>query len=941
MQLKPWREIAVPHRDVLEGTFLDAEFAADLSRVREGSAGPEYADPGQFFDRTFITEGMRLLLDGVARRLNGRGGDPVIQLQTAFGGGKTHTMLAVYHLALGKTPPRDLRGIPKILDDAGIDALPRAQVAVIDGNRIGPAEPRRRGKVTVRCLWGEIAWQLGGEAAYALVAESDAAGTSPGKEVLIELLRRHAPVVILMDETVAYLRQFQDGKSYPAGTFDSNLSFIQALTESVTAVPTATLLASLPESHTEVGSTQGQRALAALEKYFGRVQALWKPVATEEAFEIVRRRLFNPIADSASAEAVCRAFADHYGKHAEHFPVETQEARYLQRLRDSYPIHPEVFARLYEDWSTLDGFQRTRGVLKLMAKVIYRLFKDGNTDLMIMPGSLPLYDSNVRNESIYYLPQGWDPVIERDIDGDRAETTAIDTQDPRLGALQAARRVARTIFLGSAPSGRAQMVRGVEEKRVELGASQPGTQPSVFHDALGRLSDRLHYLNAGDGRYWFDTRPNLRREMEERKRKFENREHVDPAIRERLSKLLSKGCFGGVHVFTPSADIPDDLELRLVVLSPDSPYVADGGPAVLAAQGILDRRGDQPRVRRNRLVFLAADNDSLSRLRDQVRTFLAWQSMQEDVANTKLNLDLLQIQQVNRSAETAASGLNRMLAECYRRLLCPGEVEKPGGKGFRLEWESFTISGDVRSLTAEIEAKLQSEEAIIAQWSPVHLDALLVKWYWRADKAELGAMALWQDMGSYLYMPRLVGCQALQAAITAGVAAGEYFGYTDAREGDRLRGLRLGATPGVPVYVTIDKDSLLIRRDAAAALLAEQKRHEETAKATGSGTGAGIVTGTGAGTTTGGGGTDGTGPGGKPVLRRRFYGTAHLDAHTGRVQFDEIHSELISLLIAKPGVAVTVKLDIEAEAPQGFDENTVRAARENAKTLGFDQAEFE
>jgi predicted AAA+ superfamily ATPase len=530
-------------------------------------------------------------------------------------------------------------------------------------------------------------------------------------------------------------------------------------------------------------------------------------------------------------------------------------------------------------------------------------------------------------------------VIERDVDGDRAETTAIDTQDPRLGAVQAARRVARTIFLGSAPSVRAQMVRGVDEKRVKLGAAQPGTQPTVFHDALGRLTDRLHYLNAGDGRYWFDTRPNLRREMEERKRKFANREHVDPAIRERLARHLTKGVFGGVHVFTGSADIPDDFELRLVVLSPECPHAADGGLAVPAAQAILERRGDQPRQRRNRLLFLAADGDSLPRLRDQVRTFLAWRSMQQDVAETKLNLDLLQIQQVNRAAENAEGGLSRMAAECYRVLLCPVEVEKPGGKAFRLQWETFAVTPDVRSMTAEIEKRLQAEEIVIPQWSPVHLDAVLAKWYWRDDRSEVGTMAIWTDMASYLYLPRLASVQVFQAAITAGLASGDYFGYADARDSERLRGLRLGSRPGEPVYAMVDKDSLLVRREVAEAQLAKQKAQAGAGQAAG-GTGTGAGTGLGAGTEPG--GTAGaTGSGTKAAAKHRFYGTAHLDAHTGRVQFDQIHEELVSLLIAKPGVRVSVKLDIEAEAPQGFDEGTVRAASENAKALGFDQAEFE
>jgi len=215
MQIKAWTEIATPHEDVLKGTFKQAEFAADLSLVHKGDAPGEYQDPVSFFQRTYITEGMRLLLDSVVKRLNGGSGDPVVQLQTAFGGGKTHTEMAVYHLTKGEQPPSQLRGIPPILDAAGIAEIPKASIAVVDGNRMSPSQPKKRGDTEVRTLWGEIAWQIGREDGFAMVADSDRDGTSPGKEVLIDLLEKYSPALILMDEMVAYLRQFQEGKGYP------------------------------------------------------------------------------------------------------------------------------------------------------------------------------------------------------------------------------------------------------------------------------------------------------------------------------------------------------------------------------------------------------------------------------------------------------------------------------------------------------------------------------------------------------------------------------------------------------------------------------------------------------------------------------------------------------------------------------------------------------
>ena len=293
MSLKPWREIARPHRDVLEGTFKQSEFAADITQVANGKAPLEYQDAEQFFARTFITEGMRLLLGSVAERLAGKGGDPVIQLQTAFGGGKTHTMLAVYHLASRNVTTDRLQGIPPILDAAGIDQLPLARVAVIDGINLSVSQPRQHGAVRANTLWGELAWQLLGDEGYELVADSDRDGTSPGKELLVALLTKAAPCVVLMDELVAFLRQLEVGKQFNAGTFDSNITFIQALTEAMKAVPNAMLLASLPESALEVGGTMGQKALDSLEKYFARVESVWKPVATEERLKLCAAACLN------------------------------------------------------------------------------------------------------------------------------------------------------------------------------------------------------------------------------------------------------------------------------------------------------------------------------------------------------------------------------------------------------------------------------------------------------------------------------------------------------------------------------------------------------------------------------------------------------------------------------------------------------------------------
>jgi predicted AAA+ superfamily ATPase len=929
MSLKPWREIAVPHDDVLKGTFQQSEFAADLSRVHDGTATKEYVDPILFFERTYITEGMRLLLDSVLRRIAGKGGDPVIQLQTAFGGGKTHTMLAVYHIASRKADPSKLLGVSKIMDATGIHDLPEAKIAVIDGIQISPNQPKKIGKCLIHTMWGELAYQLGKEDGYAKVAESDKRGVSPGKEILIDLLSAHAPCVILMDELVAYLRQFDDGAKLTGGTFDSNLTFVQALTEAMKAVPNAILLASLPDSH-NAGGVQGQKALRELESYFGRVQAIWKPVATEEAFEIVRRRLFSQINDKLAAETTCRAFADYYIANATDLPAETQVAHYYQRLVSAYPIHPEVFERLYEDWSSLENFQRTRGVLKLMAKVIHRLWKDGNNDLMIQPGSLPLYDGDTSNEILCYLPQGWNPVISKDIDGEMAEAKSIDTADTRFGAVQASCRSARTIFLGSAPTTSNKMAQGLELERIILGSVQPGQQIATYKDALRRLQDRLAFLNTANNRYWFDTRPNLRREMEDRKRRFQDDEVV-PEIKERVSRSFANGIFAGVHVFTKSADIPDDFALRLVVLNTRSGF-SRSSPNVAYEQAveILKHRGDQPRQRQNRLIFLAADADTVMRLKDQIRTVLAWNSIVVDYRENRIVLDNLQATSAGRSLDEAQEMLRRLIRETFKWLLSPHQEVKPGKGPGEIEWDVHPVSATAPNFTQEIERVLKENELLITAWAPIHLSNLLTTWYWK-DGADANALDVWRGTCCYLYMPRLQNDDVYRNAIAAGTGSKDFFGVAYGHQDGKYQGLTFGKST-TPI---LDATLILIKPSAVPATEPEVPPPQPPGTPGGQGDGPKPLGPKGDEPVP----PDAPKPQGKAA--KHFYGVVELDPIKAKMDFATIVDEVVQNFTTKTGTTVKIVIEIQADSTSGFDDGLQRSVRENCKVLKFKNSEFE
>ena len=946
MTIKSWREVVTPHKNVLEGTFQESEFAADLNKVANNTASPEYQNPWLFFERTYITEGMKLMLESVAKRMSGMGGDPVVQLQTAFGGGKTHAMLAVYHMARGEEPAVSLPGLYSILSAMGISDLPTARVAVLDGNSLSPSQPRQRDSLSINTLWGEMAWQIGGEEGFRMVAQADRDGTSPGKEILAELFKQFGPVIVLLDETVAYVRQFSGDKNYHGGTFGSNLAFLQALTESAGHVNNCMVIASLPESDLEAGGEQGKKALSQIQHLFHRVEAIWKPVSSTEGFEIVRRRIFESLTDTETRDGVCRAYADMYIA-ADNYPAETRESEYFERLKSSYPIHPEVFDRLYEDWASMENFQRTRGVLRLMAMVVHRLWVDGNKDLLIMSGSLPLYDNQIKSELIRYLPSGWDPVMDRDVDGDRAMTTQVDQNDSRFGVLQAARRVSRTVFLGSAPTSSNQKVRGLNADHIRLGCTQPEQSSGIFDDALRRLSDSLYYLYSGKERYWFDTQTNLRREAEDRRSRFNLIDHQRPEISRRLKSILKGRPFAGIHVFTPHSDIPDDTQIRLVVLPPKESHLwkQKDSQAIQTATEILGSRGGQPRLNQNRLIFLCADEDSRSSLYDQTKRYLAWKSIVED--KDALNLDQHRLKEAIGNQKDYDARINGSIGEAYKWVLAP--FQEPDSKGgiSKLEWETEKVTATETNIIPAIVQVLIDNEMLISQWSPFHLKNELTRWYFKDDCQEKGVLSLWNDFCRYPYLPRLVESNVLHETVAEGIKSKDFYGYASGKDGDRYQGLVFGGSGNV----YLDEDSLVVHSVAAGRQLEEdaRKQAESEAKQADSGTDSGTeYDASGAGSsphveTNDSGGVGGGKEPKKPTakLLKRFHGSVQLDPMTAALDFSNIANEIIQHFSSQLGTDVSITLEIEANSKEGFNESTRRTVQENSRTLGFGHAEFE
>ncbi|MGQ9705207.1 MAG: Swt1 family HEPN domain-containing protein, partial [Actinomycetota bacterium] len=698
--LKCWREVVTPHPDVASGRYQQAEFAADLWQVYRGEGSDEYRDPVEFFHRTYLTESLKGVLVNALRRLGEGDGDPVVRLQTNFGGGKTHSLLALYHLFSG-VAPSDLPGVEELLAEAGLGVPAGVRRAVFVGTKVSPGQVHKKDDGSeIHTMWGEIAWQLGGRDGYELVREADLTSTNPG-EALRELFNRYAPCLILIDEWVAYARQLHEEGGLPAGTFETQFTFAQALAEEVRASRNALLVLSIPASESpspqggqeraseiEVGGARGREALARLSNAIGRVEASWRPASPEESFEIVRRRLFQPITDNplfVHRDKVARAFLNMYKSQHQEFPSECREAAYERRIKAAYPIHPELFDRLYGDWSSLERFQRTRGVLRLMAAVIHSLWEKEDRNLLIMPSTIPMDDPRVRFELTRYLEENWDPVIEREIDGERSLPLALDRENPNLGRFSACRRVARTLFMGSAPlqspdpaSSQATARRGIGEQLIKLGCVQPGENVAIFGDALRRLTERSNYLYMDGQRYWYSTTPTVAGLARDRAQQYGEHE-VFEAIKARLNAAArERGDFRRVHVCAQGSDIPDEREARLVILGPEYPHtVKDMQSAALReAADILQSRGNLPRTYKNTLVFLAADASQLPYLEEAVRNQRAWDSI--FMEREELNLDAHQTRIAENGCRSAESDVSAKLPETYRWLLVPDQDDPRG-----------------------------------------------------------------------------------------------------------------------------------------------------------------------------------------------------------------------------------------------------------------------
>jgi len=938
--LKPWRQVITPHPDVASGKFQQAEFAADLWRVyQDGESAGEYGKPVDFFNRTYLTQGIRKLLTNTLKRLNGDGGDPVINLQTNFGGGKTHSLLAIYHLCSGANFS-SVRDLESFFREVG-DLQPPAKVnkAVLVGNRIAPGVTHTKPDGTkVHTLWGELAWQLGGKAGYAMLQEADEKAANPGDQ-LVPLLKKFAPCVVLIDEWVAYTRQLKEDGNDSGGTYGTQMSFAQALCEAAKTVNNALVVVSLPASDIEMGGEKGRQSAAELGNIIGRIESPWSAATTEESFEIVTRRLFSPIATKeqfAERDASARAFGEFYRNNKTDFPNETQDSSYEKRIRDFYPIHPELFDALAERWASIPQFQKTRGILRLMAKIIHFLWENNDQGPLILPANVPMDDSEIQGELMRYLEDPWRAVIQKDVDGNNSLPKQIDNDYPNIGRYSGTRRVARTLFFGSAPTFNAAN-RGIDEQRIKLGAILPGETIPTFTDALRHLTDKATFVYHQSKNYWYSTQNNVNRTAEERAAHIQE-DKVEEEILTLLTQQLqpSGSQIRRIHFMPQSSnDVPDDLDMKLVVLGIKHPHVPRDGstPAFQKAKEILSTKGASQRLYRNTLIFLTPDKTRLEELKQAVKSYLAWKSIVDD--KVALNLDAYQSNQAEGKRKSGLDTIKLRLPETFVWILTP--YQEVGSSD--VQWDESKMNGsNQEAYLSRVLKKLTSQSQLYNDFASselrINLDRIPL---WRGDNVSVRQLR--EDFAKYLYLPKLSSAHLLQQAIESGLSLVSWqkdsFAYAESfdDENARYRGLRAGSS----VMISLDGYGLLVKPDIAEAQFSKEIAEAESKKSADSMSSKTSYTGFGSNSEDHQVNEDGL----TTPIKTRFFGHVETDATRFFRSTDDIEKEILKHLNIIKGVGVKITIHIQADNKEGFTPDTERILRENARTLGFGNIDFE
>lgn len=769
MAIKPWYKVVTPREDLREGKPLDAsEFAVHLDQIRDGRAPADYQNPQQFFERTYMTANLTSLASEVIRRLSGEKTETsaVFNMATQFGGGKTHALTLLYHLANQGAKADHWSGVRKLLDRAGVATVPQAATAVFVGTEFDSLKGRGGddGTPLRTTLWGEIAYQLGGEASLKEVEEHEKQRVAPAGDVIRRFLPSDRPCLILIDELMNYISRTRKG-----GLAAQVYNFLQNLSEEARGRNNMVLAVSIPASELEM-SAEDQLDHERLKKLLDRLGKAVIMSAEGETSEIIRRRLFEWDAQAVNQEGkillgrealqVCNEYGDWVIDHRQQVPALFDIDNARQAFASTYPFHPMVLSVFERKWQALPRFQRTRGILRLLALWVSRAYQEGfkgaHRDALIGLGTAPLDDPLFRAAAFEQLGQ---PLLEVAVTTDicgKADAHAIRLDKESVDGIKKARlhrKVATTIFFES-NGGQTKTEATMPE--IRLAVAEPDVDVGNIETVLETLEANCYYLSAERNRYRFSLSPNLNKLLADRRASIQKNKIDERVKKEIESVFIKKEGVEPVYFPERSNQISDRPVLSCVIMDPNQTIQDE---KTLQTIELLTREhGNSSRTFKSALIWCVAD--SVSTLQDEARKVLAWEDIQGEQG--ELRLDEGQKRQLAESLSKAKRDLIEGVWRTYKNIVILGKDNT-----LRVVDLGLVHSSSANSMIVLILARLRQDGDVEESISP----NFLVR-NWPPAFKEWSTKSVRDAFFASPQFPRLLNSLAIKDTIAKGVSGG-------------------------------------------------------------------------------------------------------------------------------------------------------------------------
>ncbi len=808
MNLKPWYTIITPREDLVEGRPLDAsEFAVHLDHVRAGTAPKDYTDPERFFHRTYLTKSLLDMAAQTVRRFAGITTEtsPVFNLTTQFGGGKTHSLTMLYHLARLGEKARGYHGVDNILRAAGVDALQQARVFVFVGTefssvtgRGGEEEPHRK------TPWGELAWQIGGKEGFKQFAELDEKFIPPAGDDLQKLFDPQQPYLLLFDEVLNYVSKHRKFHDLAAQFYN----FIQTLTEFVRSRNNIVMAVSIPASEMEM-NTEDQADYDRFKKLLDRLGKAMMMAAEHETKNIIRRRLFDWQGFPAEAQKTIGEYIHWIEEHQSQLNVNLETVR--REFEEAYPFHPALLSLFERKWQTLPRFQQTRGILRLLSLWVAKVYSDGykkrTKDLLISLGTAPLEEPNFRAAVFEQLGENrLEAAVTTDIAG-REDAHAIRLDNEAIEAVKKARlhrKCATTIFFESNGGQTREGLATLPE--IKLSVGEPDLDIGLVDGVLQALLDSCYYLTSSNNKFKFSIHENLIKRFTDRRASISS-EAVHDIVESEVRKVFDKGKdFEKVLFPERNNQVTDRPVVTLVVLPPSRTIKEK--ETIQFIEDVVRNYGATARVYKSGLIFAVAEENHA--LLDEAKKFLAWESIFEEAR--ELGLEEEQRKQVKINMDRAKKDLAENVWRAYKNLLLLDKDNKLQTKDLGL-----IHSSQARTVTELYKNRLESDGEITGEINPNFLvrnwPPAFIAWSTKSVRD-----AFYQTP----QFPRLLNGDSLKVTISKGVENG-FLAYVG-KKGDKYDPFFFNQSLN-PHDVEISDDMFIIKAE-------EARKHIEPRKLT-------------------------------------------------------------------------------------------------------------